>query len=277
MSALTDLFTAMANKIRSKTGTQTTYTPAEMVSDGIDDVFDAATTSITPGNLPPVQMTANVGYKPTAGGYAISSYTEVTPEEGSFTTLWRDTIYKISGSSGIFTRDETIKSLVPSNSTPATISNGTYYNAGDSGYAIKSYSTKTPDDLIPPSIASGAIIKAGSAGYLTKNLHPLIGSAPDKIYTNNSMSNNATASITVTKKPRYIVMWMTKSGTADSNFVGLVDVGNATAYKYGYYSGASQNDAWPGYTSYITSITASSVSIKNVYGSTVRVAVGCYY
>ena len=66
MSALTDLFTAMANKIRTKTGTQTTYTPSEMVSDGIDDVFDAgvesATTPITPSNASPAGMTANVGF-----------------------------------------------------------------------------------------------------------------------------------------------------------------------------------------------------------------------
>lgn len=41
MSALTDLFTSMANKIRNKTGGSDTYTPAEMVSDGIDDVYDA--------------------------------------------------------------------------------------------------------------------------------------------------------------------------------------------------------------------------------------------
>lgn len=41
MSALTDLFTALANAIRSKTGGSDTYTPLEMVSDGIDDVYDA--------------------------------------------------------------------------------------------------------------------------------------------------------------------------------------------------------------------------------------------
>lgn len=40
MSALTDLFTAFANKIRSKTGGSDTYTPPEMV-DAIDDVYDA--------------------------------------------------------------------------------------------------------------------------------------------------------------------------------------------------------------------------------------------
>lgn len=40
MSALTDLFTALANKIRSNLGVSDTYTPTEMVS-AIDDVYDA--------------------------------------------------------------------------------------------------------------------------------------------------------------------------------------------------------------------------------------------
>ena len=48
MSALTDLFTALANKIRSKTGTATTYTPPQMVSSGIDDVYNAGVAAGTP-------------------------------------------------------------------------------------------------------------------------------------------------------------------------------------------------------------------------------------
>lgn len=39
MSALTDYFTSLANKIRSKLGTQSTYTPDECVN-AIDDVYD---------------------------------------------------------------------------------------------------------------------------------------------------------------------------------------------------------------------------------------------
>ena len=38
MSALTDLFTSLANKIRNKLGTSTTYTPAQAIS-AIDDVY----------------------------------------------------------------------------------------------------------------------------------------------------------------------------------------------------------------------------------------------
>ena len=89
MSALTDLFTALANKIRSKTGTATTYTPLEMVSDGIDDVYDAGyaagggggvtPTSITPSDSSPASMSAGTAYEPTVNGYAIESYSNVTP------------------------------------------------------------------------------------------------------------------------------------------------------------------------------------------------------
>lgn len=218
MSALTDLFSAMANKIRSKTGTQTTYTPSEMVSDGIDDVFDAGVasvptpTSIMPSNASPVALTANTPVKPTT-----------------------------------------------------------------SGYAIASYSSKTPSDSNPPSIYSAAIIKASSSGYLTKNPHPLLGSAPDKSYTNASMANNATASITVTQKPRYIVMSVSSTTNAGTFQVGLYDVENNTAYRYGYWSNAWQNGTWSTRSDYITSVSSSSVGIKNSWGGTARIAVGCYY
>ncbi len=47
MSALTDLFTALATKIRSKTGGSDTYTPPQMVN-AIDDVYDAGVAAGTP-------------------------------------------------------------------------------------------------------------------------------------------------------------------------------------------------------------------------------------
>lgn len=121
MSALTNLFSAMAAKIRSKTGTQTTYTPAQMVSDGIDDVYaagyDAGASGggsgvpITPSNATPVSLEANEVYQPTANGYAISSYSEKSPT-----------------------------------STPSALDNGEFYKMTSGGYAINTYSSsgKTP-------------------------------------------------------------------------------------------------------------------------------------
>ena len=49
MSALTDLFTSLANKIRTKLGTSTTYTPAQAVA-AIDDVYDKGVTDTKVGN-----------------------------------------------------------------------------------------------------------------------------------------------------------------------------------------------------------------------------------
>ena len=54
MSALTTLFSSLANKIRSKTGGSDTYTPPEMV-DAIDDVYDAV--------FEKLKVTTNTGKK----------------------------------------------------------------------------------------------------------------------------------------------------------------------------------------------------------------------
>lgn len=69
MSALTDLFTALANKIRSKTGGSATYTPPQMVA-AIDDVYDAGVAA---------------GTKPTqtkSAGPNVSTNKDVTPDSG---------------------------------------------------------------------------------------------------------------------------------------------------------------------------------------------------
>ena len=208
MSALTDYFTSLANKIRSKTGGSGTYTPAEMVSDAIDDVYDAGVaagggTSITPDNDVPVALTANVGVKPTKAGYAIESYHSVTPGNTP-TDLTYKNIYRIAGSDGGKVV-KTINEIYPSNSSPVALSLGsTYLTQGyttgtvgyaiasynqnslsdtstvslatdkmykftNTGYAIKNYSTKTPNDSSPPSLTKDYFYKAGANGYLVSN------------------------------------------------------------------------------------------------------------
>ncbi len=203
MSALTDLFSSMANKIRSKTGTATTYTPPQMVSDGIDDVFDAgvasATTPITPSNSSPVAMSANTGYKPTTSGYAISSYSSVTPSSSQVAVASGDVV-KIGGSGVIVNSVPTPTNLTPSNSSPATITSGGLYSATAGGKAIASYrdilptggpnhvspdeiihimddgevvdaiSSITPSNTSPVDIASGMIYKADGNGKAVETI-----------------------------------------------------------------------------------------------------------
>lgn len=87
MSALTDLFTAFANKIRSKTGGSATYTPPQMVS-AIDDVYDAG---VAAGTTPTQTKTVTAGTSATTvtpdAGYALSSVTvNPTPSQSKSAT-----------------------------------------------------------------------------------------------------------------------------------------------------------------------------------------------
>ena len=211
MSALTDLFSSMANKIRSKTGTATTYTPPQMVSDGIDDVFDAgvasATTSITPSDSSPVAMSANTGYKPTASGYAISSYSSVTPSNVTPVALYGNNLYKPSGSAlseqgyaiesyssvlpsysptSVSANDivqivgsgkivDTIADLSPSDSNPVAL-NGQYtYKVegtrhATEGYAIKSYREVMLSSSSNVAVTQGEIIRMKTNGAMSGNI-----------------------------------------------------------------------------------------------------------
>lgn len=174
MSALTDLFTTMANSIRGKTGTQTTYTPSEMATDGIDDVYAAGYAAgggggggavpITPSNSSPASMSANVAYEPTANGYAIESYSSVTP----------------------------------SDSTPAALTNGAIYKAGGAGYAIAS----NPTSVTPSSSGvyfSSGIKKMASSGYAYST---------EQLMKVGTFTNSTSAQTTVNCgfKPKYLAV-----------------------------------------------------------------------
>lgn len=221
MSALTDLFTAMANKIRSKTGTATTYTPTEMASDGIDDVYDAGVasvptpTSITPSNANPVTLTANTAVKPTANGYAISSYNNVTPSNSTPVALASGDIDKMGGNGYAIA---SYNSLSPSNVDPVQLTGNTIYKvtSGVSGYAIRSYSAKLPSDSNPPSVASGDIVLMGGAGYLVSsnpndNVPTLIGT--------QTVASTSNVTMTLTESiSNYRYIYVTGSGNFNGNY-----------------------------------------------------------
>ena len=89
------------------------------------------------------------------------------------------------------------------------------------------------------------------------------------------MANNATANITVTKKPRYIHFMC--NNTTLSTMFGILDIERQTAYRYAYWQNAFHNEVWTSWQSYVTSVTDSTVSIRNVYGGACLVIVGVYY
>ena len=233
MSALTDLFTSMANKIRSKTGTATTYTPAQMVSDGIDDVYaagydagggGAAGIPITPSNASPVSLTTGESYEMLADGYAVSSYSSITPSDSTPETLYGDNIYKAS-TWGYAIRDYT--TVTPSN-TPVTLTTGKFYKMGGDGKAVATINDITPSSNMP-AMTGGAIYKPAYNGYAISSYTALTPSdsspvplSAQTVYrvTNGSSGGYAIASYQ-SKTP-------SASGTAfDAGFVKMSQGGYA--------------------------------------------------
>ena len=105
-----------------------------------------------------------------------------------------------------------------------------------------------------------------------------LSSPPNAVYTNASMANNATATLAVTQIPKYIVICM-NSQTSSYNYGTLIiNVEDNTAYMIGYWSSTFQNqDYSTNWTDFITSVSDSSISIKNAWGSTVRMDLCVYY
>ena len=214
MSALTDLFTSMANKIRSKVGGSQTYTPLQMVS-AIDDVYNAGAasvpspSSITPSNASPVSLTADNAVKPTTSGYAIASYSSVTPSDASPVTLTSGDIVKLGGNGKAVAN---VNSITPSSSAPS-MSSGSIYKAGGSGYAIDTYSSITPSTS-GTYFASG-FRKMSSSGYAYSQ-KPL--GAPDYFYTYYGSSNTT---LTFSDAMSYVYISFTRnSATSWGTYAG---------------------------------------------------------
>lgn len=105
----------------------------------------------------------------------------------------------------------------------------------------------------------------------------LLPTTPDALYRNNNMGNNGTATLVVTKKPRWIIASYVHTTQTNSYFVSVIDVENGTAYRYGYFDGANHDETWSNWQNYFPSITDTAISIKNAYGNTCGVRVGAYY
>lgn len=109
---------------------QQTFTP-DSGYDAMEEVVVNPTpsTSITPSNATPVDISANTLYKPTAAGKAVESVSNITP----------------------------------SNSSPASMSSGGVYKSDGAGYAIESYQSKTPSS--GGTQFDAGMVKMSSGGY----------------------------------------------------------------------------------------------------------------
>lgn len=106
-----------------------------------------------------------------------------------------------------------------------------------------------------------------------------LGQAPDAVWASNgsNLNNNVVATVAVTQKPRFVMVIMLSSN-AKEGLVGLYDVKNDKAYRFGYWQSSVQDSIWTNYSSYITSVTDTTVTVKQVYSNaSVRTWVNCYY
>lgn len=119
-----------------------------------------------------------------------------------------------------------------------------------------------------------AFFRAGGSGG---NL-PNFGGTPDKTFQNNTAGTSGSSTITVTKKPRYIVMGVWSRSNTYAGFVAVVDVQNSRAYRMGIGNSGAYTTDWPAYTNYLTTISATQVVYSYVpYGGIHRVQIQIFY
>lgn len=107
---------------------------------------------------------------------------------------------------------------------------------------------------------------------------PKFGQQPDVVFNNADAPATGTATITVTQKPRYIVFTMTRKATTYVYYTAIIDVVNGIAWRTGYTSDTDRNEAWPGWTDVITSVTDSQVVIDySAHNYEKRITAQIYY
>jgi hypothetical protein len=119
---------------------------------------------ITPSNASPVALTAGEAYDITSSGYAIASYTDVTPTDLPATQVYEGDIVRIANNNGVIVYG--IETVVPDDVAPQQLSMPYNYrvSGSDDGYLVKSYPTAvTPSDT-PQSVSSSGLYKFTSSG-----------------------------------------------------------------------------------------------------------------
>lgn len=195
MSALTDLFTALANKIRSKTGGSATYTPPQMVN-AIDDVYDAGVAAGTPtltGNATASDVMSgktfyNNSTTKQTGTYVAPTITSIAPSDSSPVSMSANSNYKPTTAGYAIKNSPT--SLTPSNTSPPSIANGTIYKGGGSGYAISSYTSISSSELTNGVYFTSGFKKMPSSGYAYASQPTL---KETTLWTNSSPTSNFAA------------------------------------------------------------------------------------
>ena len=131
--------------------------------------------------------------------------------------------YKASGqrSTGIYVPSGT--PLTPSNSSPAAMTSGNDYHATANGYAIESYTSKTPSST-PSAVSNGDIVKAGGNGHLIDSYDDVTPSSSGT-YVSTGMKRLLSSGYVYDQKPKSlkVVGAVTHTGTAKKTYTCACD------------------------------------------------------
>ena len=145
-------------------------------------VYDHAPYAITPSNIIPYMLLQDIPMQPTEVGYAIESYTYVTPSDSSPTAMNGNNTYIVDPNVG---------------------------TSGTFGYIIQHQPTsKTPSDSSPAAVTANSIIKPTAAGYLYSSS----GLGKCKAGT-ATLSTSNTTTVTLGFTPKYISVLVYKDST----------------------------------------------------------------
>ncbi len=89
--------------------------------------------------------------------------------------------------------------ITPSNSSPVALTNGETYTTNGNGYAIQSYTSKTPSSS-PSSVSSGDIVKMGGSGYLI-NSYSSVTPSSSGTYFSAGMKNMTSSGYAYSSNP----------------------------------------------------------------------------
>ena len=237
MSALTNLFTALANKIRSKTGGSDTYTPSQMVN-AIDDVYDAGVAAgTTPTQTKTVTATTSAQTVTPDSGYALSSVT-VNPQSHSGYYPSASTNITTNGTKDLGNNHNyryvnvnvpspTIYSVTPSNSIPPDLETSKVYRPTSAGYAIADYDVLDPSNSSPASLSSGHMYASEGSGYAIAS------------YSSKTPSDSSPASLSIGSFYK-----MSGSGYAISSYSSVTPSAGGTYFSSGMKKMSSSGYAY---------------------------------
>ena len=188
-------------------------------------------TSLTPSNSSPATITNGENYTADGSGYAIESYSNLTPSatpadvssgsiykmggagkvvssivdltpSGTAQGVTAGVTYKMGGSGKVV---DSISDVTPSSSSPASLQSGHFYKPTAAGFAISNYYSKTPDDSAPPSLSPGNMYAVSGTGYLYAT-QQAGGVNPTIKYAGNiTKTSSATETISLTSS--YLVVF----------------------------------------------------------------------